>query len=94
MEIGDLITNHSFVVPDIPCGVILGTDFRTKNSMDILFSQHRLQWTEHGKRTMEATSPANQPETLCYCVALTEDLIIPRDYREMIVLADVVNDFR
>lgn len=43
VEIGDLRTNHSFIVADIPGGVILGTDLLITNSIGILFSQHRLQ---------------------------------------------------
>ena len=41
---------------------------------------------------MEATQVTSQPKTWCYRVALTEDVVLPKTYTEMIVLADVVND--
>ena len=91
VEIGELKTKHRFVVADIPIGVILGADFLTRNGIDILLSQHRLQWT-NGSVPMEATQVKSQPKTWCYRVALTEDVVLPKTYTEMIVLADVVND--
>ena len=69
----------------------LAVENLTRNGIDILLSQHRLQWT-NGSVPMEATQVTSQPKTWCYRVELTEDVVLPKTYTEMIVLADVVND--
>ena len=85
VEIGELKTDHRFIVADVSSGVILGADFLTQNRIDILLSESRLRWAD-GSIPVERTANTT-PKTPCYRVALYYDIYLSSNYKEIIYSA-------
>lgn len=72
-------------------GVILGADFLTQNSIDILLSKHGLQW---GGMVIPIQRPlgANWSSTYSRRVTLLEGTPLYTNEREAMVMAEIVDD--
>ena len=90
VELGNHTIHHRFFVADVAVGVILGVVFLMQNSIDILFSDSQLRWPGGA---IPIQRPLNTGRRLVSCrAALIEDVCLTTSQKEMIVLAELVDE--